>query len=78
MDLSKHFDQIGDFFSKNSIEIACIAVSTAAYQVYHHLKHKEQSKLKHKKKGFRLTPSEAHLMTMSNKSLILRETLKFL
>lgn len=38
MDLSKQFDNFGEFVSKNTMEIACIAVSTAAYQIYQRLK----------------------------------------
>ncbi len=78
MDLSKHFDKISDFFNKNSLEIACVAVSTAAYQVYQYLKKKEQSKLLKTKKGFRTSVSEVHLKSMSNKSIILRKIIELL
>jgi hypothetical protein len=40
MDLAKLIDKFGDFIANNTLEIACVAVSTAAYQVYLSLKEK--------------------------------------
>jgi hypothetical protein len=36
MDISKISETIADFFSKNTLEIACIVAASAAYHIYQH------------------------------------------
>lgn len=41
MDISKVSEKISDFLSKNTLEITCVVVSSAAYQIYQHIQAKK-------------------------------------
>ena len=41
MDISKIGEKVSEFLSKNTLEITCVVVSSAVYQIYQHMQAKK-------------------------------------